>query len=497
MERKRLQRVRLQAVLGLAGCLLTLRAQPAVNIQEFGGLTANPGFIAAGSDGALWFTEFIGHTDTFQIGRIDVSGKVTEFPLPSIAPSGSNINLPSFTEGPDGAVWFSYIYSGGTSNGGVIAQVTTDGQAHLFPVPSIPGGRFPIPFAIAAGPDGALWFVLSYTVGSNSTAYRLCRMTTAGTVTTQFQLPTGVTPGYLTAGPDGFLWFTDAATVVGKIDPQDGAITQYNLPAGSDAERITAGPDGALWFVEYTANKIGKITTSGIITEFPIPIAGISPISIKAGPDGALWFTEGKLNLPAPVNQIGRITTAGNITEYPLPAGDIGSGWITPGPDGALWFTEYDAEKIGRLPLSSPPPPNTNNYIITTVAGNGTAASSGDGGPATSASISVARSVAVDPAGNLYITDSGTIRKVDTSGNIKTVAGGGQQGLQGNQPATSVGLTNPWGVAVDNAGKFYIAETGGRTVDSVSAGIINIVSTQLNSPGGLAVDGSGHLYVAD
>ena len=52
------------------------------------------------------------------------------------------------------------------------------------------------------------------------------------------------------------------------------------------------GPDGALWFTEYDGNKIGRITTAGAVTEFPIPTAGSQPSAMTVGPDGALWFIE-------------------------------------------------------------------------------------------------------------------------------------------------------------------------------------------------------------
>src|ERR1035438_1598757 len=85
-----------------------------------------------------------------------------------------------------------------------------------------------------------------------------------------------------------------------------------NLGAGFAAreENIVAGPDGALWFSEYLGNRIGRIKTSGAITEYPIPTSNGGPFWIAAGPDGALWFTEFN------VNKIGRITTTGIITEY-------------------------------------------------------------------------------------------------------------------------------------------------------------------------------------
>jgi streptogramin lyase len=46
---------------------------------------------------------------------------------------------------------------------------------------------------------------------------------------------------------------------------------------------IEPGPDGALWFTEANSDKIGRITTAGVISEFPLPIAGSYPLSIQAG----------------------------------------------------------------------------------------------------------------------------------------------------------------------------------------------------------------------
>src|SRR5215813_7846050 len=87
--------------------------------------------------------------------------------------------------------------------------------------------------------------------------------------------------------------------------------TEFQLLTSSGPTDIIKGPDGAMWFTEATANKIGRITTDGVITEFPIPTGGSEPFSITAGPDGALWFTA-MLS-----GNITRITTDGVITEFP------------------------------------------------------------------------------------------------------------------------------------------------------------------------------------
>jgi virginiamycin B lyase len=105
---------------------------------------------------------------------------------------------------------------------------------------------------------------------------------------------------------------------------------------------IVEGADGALWFTELRGNAIGRLTTGGELTEYPLPTADAFLADITAGPDGALWFTESS------GNKIGRITTSGEITEYELPA-DAMPGAIVAGPDGALWFTEVNANKIGRM----------------------------------------------------------------------------------------------------------------------------------------------------
>ncbi len=155
--------------------------------------------------------------------------------------------------------------------------------------------------------------------------------------------------------------------------------------------------------------------------------------------------------------------------------------------------------------------------IISIVAGDGTDGFSGDGGPATSASLDVPEGVFVDGSGNIYIVDTGNhrIRKVDTSGIITTVAGNGFHGFSGDEgPATSASLTWPEGVFVDASGNIYIADTSNQRVRKVdTSGIISTVagdgtrgfsgdggpatSASLNGPSGVFVDGSGSIYIAD
>jgi hypothetical protein len=75
----------------------------------------------------------------------------------------------------------------------------------------------------------------------------------------------------------------------------NGQVTEFPLPGPADwVLDIVAGPDGALWFTEERANKIGRITTSGVLTEFPLQGAGPfrAPVGITVGRDDAIWFTD-------------------------------------------------------------------------------------------------------------------------------------------------------------------------------------------------------------
>ena len=119
--------------------------------------------------------------------------------------------------------------------------------------------------------------------------------------------------------------------------------------------------------------------------------------------------------------------------------------------------------------------------IVTTVAGL-THSVSGNGGPASQATVSFTQGMALDAKGNLYFADStnAQIRKIDAStGVITAVAGTGQVGFSGDgQLAVNAQLNSPEDVAVDAAGNVYIADTWNQVIRKVSAatGIITTVA---------------------
>ena len=153
-------------------------------------------------------------------------------------------------------------------------------------------------------------------------------------------------------------------------------------------------------------------------------------------------------------------------------------------------------------------------YRVETMAGS---ANLGDGGPATAAQFSAIKGIALDPWGNLYIsdTDHNRVRKVTASGVVTTVAGTGTAGFSGDGgPAAAAQLSLPYGLAADLAGNVYIADLGNSRVRRIAPdGTISTVAgngqagsagdggpaiaASLMSPRNLAVDALGNLYISE
>jgi predicted extracellular nuclease/sugar lactone lactonase YvrE len=177
-------------------------------------------------------------------------------------------------------------------------------------------------------------------------------------------------------------------------------------------------------------------------------------------------------------------------------------GGVAIGPDGSIYVSDTLNYRIRKI---------TPDGIINTIAGTGENATSGDGGLALSANITVPREIRFY-AGSLYFISYDRIRKIDANGIITTVAGGGNNS---GVLATNAFLSGPRGFNFDAVGNMYIAVTGDHLVRKVdTAGIISTISgngggswpsannipalgAPLQSPTGIAFDAAGNLYVSE
>ncbi|MEW6731107.1 MAG: IPT/TIG domain-containing protein [Acidobacteriota bacterium] len=152
---------------------------------------------------------------------------------------------------------------------------------------------------------------------------------------------------------------------------------------------------------------------------------------------------------------------------------------------GNLFITDTNNNRIRRVDSST--------RVITTVAGNGPAAFTGDNKLAISTSLNTPRGVLIDKAGNLLISDSENhrIRRVDiNTGLITTIVGNGNNVFSGdNGPAINAGVVSPAGLALDNAGNLFISTPFDNRIRKVDAktGIITTVA----GTGQLGVSGDG------
>jgi sugar lactone lactonase YvrE len=249
------------------------------------------------------------------------------------------------------------------------------------------------------------------------------------------------------------------ATEAGLCDPADAAFDAAGNMYIADTGVYCSGPGG---------NTVRKVDTHGTITT----VAGTGEPGFSG--DGGL-ATKAKLNSPIAV----AVDREGNL----YISGD------------------YRIRKVDK------------DGIITTFAGTGEARHSGDGGPATSAQLREPDQMTFDDRGNLYVGDFTSVRKIDPSGTITTVAGTGRFGFSGDGgPATEAKLTAS-DVALDGKGNIYISDTENNRIRMVDRdGIIHTVAgtgkedysgdggpatkAALALPIGIALDREGNLYIA-
>ena len=297
---------------------------------------------------------------------------------------------------------------------------------------------------------------------------------------------------------------------------------------------VSVAADGAgNVYVTDQSNRVRRIDTAGVISTFAGTgeegFSGDGGPAVQAqfyaGHDGFLSVaTDAAGNVyvsDSENHRVRRIDTTGVISTFAGTGEEGFSGDGGPAAqaqltypagvavDGAgnVYVADVENHRVRRIDTTG---------VISTFAGTGEEGFSGDGGPAVEAALSYPVSVAVDAAGNVYLTgyESKRVRRIDTAGVISTFAGAGEEGFSGDGgPGVLARLSSPRGVAADGAGNLFIADTGNHRIRKVdSVGVISTVAgtgeegfsgdggpavQAQTHPHDVAVDGAGNLFIAD
>lgn len=253
--------------------------------------------------------------------------------------------------GADNDIWFR---GEDISRHQVIARVTPLGDERQFEVSPRGAGIT----ALTNGPDGNIWFTL---IKFQPAYFAVGFITSVGSIT-EFPMPTKPINSLngIATGSDGNLWVT-RESLNGQDDEIDkvtttGVETRYPIGTSKVPGDIILGPDGAMWFAELSANAIGRITTTGHISEFKLPAGLFGPIFLVRAGDGDVWFNY--FDQATSVASIGKITPSGTMTMYSNPQPENTIDGLVVGPDGDLWFPEstgdrfHDTWQLRRITLS-------------------------------------------------------------------------------------------------------------------------------------------------
>lgn len=280
--------------------------------------------------------------------------------------------------------------------------------------------------------------------------------------------------------PSGIIT-TVAGTGVCGFTGDGGLATAANISGLYD---VWIDRFGNIYFADNASHRVRKISTSGIITT----IAGIGVAGFTG--DGGL-ATAARLNNPGGVavdtfgniyigdannNRIRKINTSGIISTFAGTgvAGSLGDGGLATAAQlysngkmsfdkfGNMYVADNGNRKVRKITLAG---------IITTVAGTGSGGSTGDGGPATSATFTFPFGVSVDTAGNIFIDDftNKRVRKVNSSGIISTYAGNGTAGYSGDGGLATAAQIHPQASTSDKYGNLYVADISNHCIRKIVA----------------------------
>ena len=305
----------------------------------------------------------------------------------------------------------------------------------------------------------------------------------------------------------------------GSVDGT-GSAARFFVPTG-----VAADGAGNLYVADSGNSTIRKVTGSGVVTTLAgsagQPGSADNPVSAARyySPNGVALDSAGDVYVADTYNStIRKVTSDGGVTTLAGSAGQSGSAdgtnntaqfnfpyGVAVDNAGNVYVADSGNNTIRKV---------TRDGVVTTLAGNAGQPGSTDGANGV-ALFNYPSGVAVDIAGNVYVADTGnnTIRKVTSGGVVTTLAGNPGQSGSADGAGNAASFYLPNGVAVDNAGNVYVADTGNNTIRKVTCdGVVTTPAgfagksgsadgagnaALFSLPRGVAVDKADNVYVAD
>lgn len=213
-------------------------------------------------------------------------------------------------------------------------------------------------------PDGGIWWVGQW-------MDILGRIDPETGAMQEFDLPAGARPHSVNIGPDGAVWYTgNRNATMGRFDPATGEITEYPMPqeAARDPHTAEFDANGILWFSLQGSNMIGRLDpASGEVRLVPSPRDGARPYGVKIGADGTVWVACNGANCLLRLDP-----ETMEVSEVALPDRGTTVRRLDIDEDGIIWWVNSGLGRLGRYDpttgdiqeWASPSGPNSHPYAI-------------------------------------------------------------------------------------------------------------------------------------